>query len=84
MSRQYNFIYKQLEDDCRKQHKEMLAEIVEGMKPKGFWHGVLQSVVGAFAFMLLLCALMFLLHFSDTQYTFTIGGSGNAKIETNK
>lgn len=75
---------EQIEEDCRKRHKEMLSEAVKEMKPKGFWHGVLQSVVGAFIFMLLLCALMFVLHLSDTQYTFTIGGNGNTKVETNR
>ena len=62
----------------------MLTEVVNGMKPKGFWYGVKQSVVGAFVFMLLLCALMFVLHLSDTQYTITIGGDGNTKVETSK
>ncbi|MBQ9094087.1 MAG: hypothetical protein IJY03_08925 [Prevotella sp.] len=75
---------EQIENDCRKRHKEMLSDIVSEMKPKGFLNGVLQSVVGAFIFMLLLCALMFVLHLSDTKYTVTIGGNGNAKIETNK
>lgn len=31
--------------------------------------------------MLLMCAIIFLLRFSDHQYTFTIGGSGNAELE---
>lgn len=75
---------EQIEDDCRKRHKDMLSEAVQEMKPKGFWHGVLQSVVGAFIFMVLLCALMFVLHLSDTQYTLTIGGNGNTKVETTK
>lgn len=44
-------------------------------------HGTIQSVLGAFVFMLLLCGLMFILNFSDNQYTFTFGGKGDAKIE---
>lgn len=72
---------EQIERDCTQRHKEMLAEVVKDMKPKGFWYGIFQSVIGAFVFMLLLCLLMFFLNFSETQYTFTIGGSGSAKLE---
>ena len=74
----------QIEEKSKNSHKEMLKEVVDDIKPKGFWYGILQSIVGAFAFMLLLCVLLFFLKFSETQYTFTFGGNGNAKIETNK
>lgn len=75
---------EQIENDCKNAHKNMLKEVVDDIKPKGFLYGVSQSVVGAFVFMALLCALMFVLHLSDTQYTITIGGNGNAKIEANE
>jgi len=44
-------------------------------------HGVLQSNLGAFVFMMILCGIIFILNFSDNQYSFTFGGKGNAKIE---
>ena len=49
--------------------------------PKSYLHGIIQSVIGAFVFMTLVCGLLFILKFSDTQYTFTFGGNGSAKIE---
>ena len=72
---------KQIEEDTEKRHEEMLTRIVGRMKPNGFWHGVWQSVVGAVIFMLVMCAILFLLNFSEREYTFTFGGSGSAKIE---
>lgn len=60
-----------------------MREVVSEMKPAGFWYGVWQGVVGAFVFMLLMCVVLFFLNLSDSEYTFTIGGSGNAKIERN-
>ncbi len=51
------------------------------LRPKGFWYGVGQSALGALAFMILVCALMFVGTFSQKEYTFTIGGSGSATIK---
>lgn len=76
---------KDVEDGMNKNHLELMRKVVEPMKPKpvyiSYLHGIAQSVIGAFAFMLLLCGIIFLLRFSDTQYTFTFGGSGSATIE---
>lgn len=79
-----SYASSQIEDECRNNHKEMLRDVVSELKPKSFLYGVCQSIVGAFVFMLLLCLLIFFLRFSDTTYTFTFGGSGNAKIESQK
>ena len=75
---------KQIEDECVKKHKEILSEVVSTMKPHSFWHGVLQSLVGALAFMILCAALLFCLTFSEKQYTFTIGGNGSVNVEAAK
>lgn len=76
---------KDVEDSMSKNHLELIRKVIEPIKPcsvfKSYVHGTIQSVIGAFAFMLLLCGLLFILKFSDTQYTFTFGGNGNAKIE---
>ena len=72
---------QEIEQNCKDNHKQMIKDAVVDMKPRGFLYGVIQSVAGAFVFMIILCALMFILHFSDTKYTFTIGGNGNAKVE---
>ena len=68
---------KQIENDFRKE----LSEITGKVTWKSFFWNVFQSVVGAFVFMLLMCCIIFLFKFSEHQYTFTIGGSGSAKLE---
>lgn len=46
-----------------------------------YLRGAIQSTLGAFIFMLLLCTVLFLLDFSDHEYAFRFGGHGQAKIE---
>lgn len=75
---------KQVEKDLENDYKKELMGIVGKTTVKSFSWNVLQNIVGAFAFMLIMCAIVFLLKFSDHQYTFTIGGSGNAKLEVVK
>lgn len=65
----------------RKQVPEIIQKQLKSIKPKGFWYGVGQSVLGAFVFMLLACGLIFMATLSQKEYTFTIGGSGSATIE---
>lgn len=76
---------KDVEDNMNQNHLALMEDVIKPIKPAPTWkcyvHGVLQSVIGAFIFMLLLCGLMFILNFSDNQYTFTFGGKGDAKIE---
>lgn len=68
-------------DIVRKQVPEIMQKQLKPIKPKGFWYGVGQSVLGAFVFMLLACGLIFMATLSQKEYTFTIGGSGSATIE---
>lgn len=78
----------EVEEDLNRHHIDMIRQAIEPMKPqslaKSYIHGIAQSIIGAFMFMVLLCSLLFILKFSDTQYTFTFGGDGTAKIETAK
>lgn len=75
----------QIEEELTKNHitliKEAIKPIVPPSKWNAFWHGVLQSIVGALFFMFLMCALVFIINLSTQKYTITIGGSGNASIE---
>lgn len=75
---------KQIEDDLERNFRKELSEITGKVTGKSFCWNVLQNIVGAFAFMLIMCLLVFLLKFSENQYTFTIGGSGSAKLEVVK
>lgn len=61
-----------------------LKETIESHKPSGFWYGVWQSTVGAFIFMIAMCALMFLLHFNSSSYSITFGGNGQTDIQQTK
>lgn len=76
---------KDVEDYMNQNHLALMEEVIKLIKPSPTWkcyiHGIIQSVIGAFVFMLLLCGLIFILNFSDNQYTFTFGGKGDAKIE---
>lgn len=75
---------RQIEQDLESNYKKELMGIVGKTTVKSFSWNVFQSVVGAFVFMILMCGIVFLLKFSDHQYTFTIGGSGSAKLEVVK
>lgn len=67
-----------IETDVNQRHLDTMKGI---LKPAcSFWLGVLESIIGALVFMVLACLLIFLLRFSDHQYTFTIGGNGNASL----
>lgn len=76
---------RDIEDSINKNHIELIRKAIEPIKPtslgKSYLHGILQSVIGAIIFMILMCAIVFFLNLSKQQYTFTIGGSGNASIE---
>jgi len=53
-----------MERECIENHSQLLSDIIEPLKPKSkwyiFWHGVLQSVAGAFIFALLVAAFFFI------------------------
>lgn len=76
---------KDVEESMNQNHIAIMTEVIKPIMPAPIWkcyiHGIVQSIIGTFMFMLLLCGLIFVLNFSDNQYTFTIGGRGNAKIE---
>ena len=67
-------------DIVNKQVPKIIQHQIKPLRPKGFWYGVGQSVLGAFIFMLLACGLIFMATLSQKEYTFTIGGSGSATI----
>lgn len=76
---------RDIEDSINRNHIEQIRKAIEPIKPnslgKSYLHGILQSVIGAIIFMILMCAIVFFLNLSKQQYTFTIGGSGNATVE---
>jgi len=53
-----------IEKDCNERHAEIIKEVMEPLLPKKkstlFWHGVLQSVAGAFIFALIVAAFVFI------------------------
>lgn len=53
-----------IEQDCNNRHAAILTEIIKPLLPKkkwtAFWHGVLQSVAGAFIFALIVAAFVFI------------------------
>lgn len=75
----------QIEENLNRNHVELLRKAIKPIeppsKPWAYFHGIMQSVLGAFVFMIIMCALVFLLNLSTHKYTFTIGGGGNAELE---
>lgn len=76
---------EEIKQDLKDQQIQLLREELKPLQPpslaKSYLHGIIQSVIGAFLFMLLLCGLLFALSFADNQYSFTFGGKGGATIE---
>lgn len=76
---------KDIEKSIINNHIELIRKAIEPLKPSSkpwaYFHGVMQSIIGAFAFMTIMCALVFLLSLSKQKFVFTIGGEGNAKLE---
>lgn len=77
---------KVIEQDCNANHLSLISQAIKPLKAEPIWkqylHGITQGVLGAFAFMLIMCFILFLLKFSDHQYTITFGGSGTASVQT--
>ena len=77
-----------IEEVCNENHLEQIGKAIAPLKPeskgKRFWGGVLQSVVGAVAFAVLVALVLFVVSLSKTQYSFTIGGKGDISMETVK
>lgn len=61
----------QIEKDTEKRQKEILADIIDPLKPKSkgqiFWNGVLQSILGAFIFAIIVAAFAFIASYSGTD-----------------
>lgn len=61
----------QLEADFNRNHLEQLASVVEPMKPAGFakqfGNGILQSILGAFFFAIIVAAFQFIKNYSPEQ-----------------
>ena len=76
---------KDIEDNINKNHLALMDDVIKPIKPLPWWRcylrGIIQSVLGAFVFMILVCGLIFVLDFSNNPYSFTFGGKGDAKIE---
>lgn len=53
-----------MERDCNDRHADILKDVIKTLLPKKkstlFWHGVLQSVAGAFIFALIVAAFVFI------------------------
>lgn len=75
----------QIEDNLNKNHigliKKAIKPIIPPSKKRAYFDGVAQSVLGAIAFMIIMCALVFLANLSTHKFSFTIGGEGSAKVE---
>ena len=71
---------KQIEEDVIKRHKQSLSEIIEPIKPKSrwavFWHGVAQSIAGAFFFALMVAAFAFIKTYSASDINISFGAKG--------
>ncbi len=55
---------EKIEQDCANRHAEILKDVIKPLLPKKksttFWHGVLQSVAGAFIFAIIVAAFVFI------------------------
>lgn len=75
----------QIEEELNRNHLELIRDAIKPITPpsklKGCFYSVIQSILGAFSFSLLMCALVFLANLSTHKFTFTIGGDGSAKVE---
>lgn len=75
---------KDIERDYNQNHMQKIKEVVNPLQMslgKQYLHGILQSLLGAFLFALIVGGMLFIASLSDTKYSFTIGGNGNMQIE---
>ena len=81
-------VTKQMESDFVNKHQSLMEKAISKLtikfKPKGYWYGVGQSIVGAFVFMLLMCALVFFFSFRDKSFSISFGGDSSAKTVVDK
>lgn len=75
-------VTKQMEADFVNKHQGLMEKAIDSrtinLKPKNFWYGVGQSILGAFIFMILMCALVFLFSFREKGFSINFKGDGSA------
>lgn len=63
-----------IEQDCDQRHADILRGVIEPLRPPKrrilFWHGVFQSIAGAFIFALLVAAFMFIVTYKGADVPF--------------
>lgn len=60
MSRKYSYIFSRIVEDDSDILKEIIKPLLPKKKSTIFWHGVLQSVAGAFIFALIVATFVFI------------------------
>lgn len=75
-------VTKQMEGDFVNKHQSLMENAIDNLikqfKPKGYMYGVGQSILGAFIFMILMCALVFFFSFKDKSFSISFKGDGSA------
>lgn len=77
---------QQAEAECQKDYKENLREVVAPMTPisktRRYGEGIMQSVVGALVFALLVAAIAFIIQFKGAEFTINVtpGQQANQEI----
>ncbi len=75
----------QIEEGLSRNHIELIRDAIKPITPpsklKGCLYSIMQSILGAFSFSVLMCALVFVANLSTHKYTITIGGDGSTKVE---
>ncbi|MBE9469243.1 MAG: hypothetical protein IMY72_13105 [Bacteroidetes bacterium] len=81
----------EIEEDCKKNQSELLKEIIKPIEPPSRWrrffNGVLQSIVGAFVFSLIIATFVIINQTRETGIESVIENTFDVKIEkvnTNK
>ncbi|MBR3947331.1 MAG: hypothetical protein IKJ56_09590 [Bacteroidales bacterium] len=77
---------KQIEEDYRRNIDNHLVDIIEPLKPKSktsqFWKGVLQSILGAFFFAIIVAAFAFIRSYNKNDDNVKIGQEMEQMIES--
>jgi hypothetical protein len=74
-----------IENDCKKNQSEILKEIIQPIAPptnwRRFWNGVLQSIIGAFIFSIIIAAFVIINQTRDKGIESVIENTFDVKIE---
>lgn len=71
---------KQIEDDYIKSQDKHLKDIISPLKPS-FWHGILQSIVGAFIFAIIVAAFAFINSYNANDVNISFGKKQSLDIQ---